>query len=808
MTLFVICEIIGANTTDVLEWGGKNMEIDVFISYHVNSSKPIVEAIVNKLESIGIRCWYAPRDVQGRYAGSVARAIEACKVFLVVLNKEASESEDVLNEIELAKEGLKENIEYIVPFRISEDEISYDARYYLKGMHWIDAVDPPMHERIEELAEKIMTYLGKEQNSELVAHRDGDYKLSTMKIYADKNFKGRDAELDVIHKNLISDKNKFFIVGMGGCGKSELANKYCEQHSSDYENIIKITYNGSLKESIVSDSSLNICGIVRNEHLDKSIDEYFEYKLNVLKNIADEKTLLVIDNFDVSEDEKLDELCSGRFAILFTTRNRVINNRFEQLLLDEVKLDTNEQFELFKDFYQIELEQDEIEIIMEILTLLDGHILSIRLVASTMNSNCIEPDEMLDILKNVGASKQSDVVYSRINKLMQLSQLSEEELYLLKNLSLVPLSGIKKKIFVEWCGKENFETINGLIQKSWVIRDNKDVIHLHPIISDLAFEELCGDFTVCSTFLGNLKKTCNNANKADYKEKQWLIGIVDYLCYKFRNNSTLYQEMLLNKAYMLHHLSRYGESIDLYESILKFELNTENKRLIYARLAHLYVLSGYPKKALDYVENCVNNFFCKDITDMTAEEIYIYKGVITRRVEANRQLGNYEAAVTDARFVLNLYLTYKDNERNHSVIWGEYHLARALYMRGLPDDIEESETRIREAIRLCEDEKSLWDKDFCTELLSQLQMKQRNFKEAIENIEVAYKNIESFSGKIHVGVAVNRIFLGNIYRSMGNEAEAVKYYNEAIEIFHKCGTFKLEANAKAILDSGKIGYVS
>ncbi|MBQ8540094.1 MAG: TIR domain-containing protein [Clostridia bacterium] len=781
------------------------MEIDVFISY---SSKEFNKALLIKeaLSENDISVWMAPESIPigSNYTKEIPVAIKNCKIFLLILSQNAQNSIWVPAEVENAYKNEK----LIFPFIIEDCPLTEQFDFLLSMSQKIEAAQPPIEHRISELVEKVLLHLGRKQIIDKTNTGKTEYQLSTMKIYADKNFKGRDAELDIIHKNLMSDKNKFFIVGMGGCGKSELANRYCEKHSNDYENIIKITYSGSLKESIANDSPLNICGIVRNENLDKSVDEYFEYKLNVLKNITDERTLLVIDNFDVSEDEKLDELCSGRFAILFTTRNRVINNRFEQLLLDEVKLDTNEQFELFKDFYQIELEQDEIEIIMEILTLLDGHILSIRLVASTMNSNCIEPDEMLDILKNVGASKQSDVVYSRINKLMQLSQLSEEELYLLKNLSLVPLSGIKKKTFIEWCGKEDFETINGLIQKSWVIRDNKDVIHLHPIISDLAFEELSNNFGLCDNFLHALTENCEEAHKLNYKNKQWLIETTNYLCDKFRNNSELCQKMLMSKARMLNHLSRYGESIALYESILRYRIDRETKRLICARLAHLYCLSGFPEKALENVETCISEFFCIDVEKMTPEELYIYKGVITRRVEANRHLGNYDIAISDARKVLEVYLKGIDNELNRSILWGKYHLARALYMRGLPLDIEESEKHICEAIELCESEKSYWDKDFCIELLAQIQMKQGKYEQAIENMKLAYESITNFSGKIHVGVAVNRVFLGNIYRTMGNETEAVKCYNEAIEIFHKCGTFKLEDNARCILNSGKIGYVS
>ena len=130
------------------------MEIDVFISYHTNSSRTVVEAVVNRLEGVGIRCWYAPRDVVGSYAGSIVQAIKACSVFILMLNQPAAESPQVLNELNIvtSRLGRKESVT-IVPFHIADEDLEMppDAEYYISRMHWIDAIRPPMDERIGEL---------------------------------------------------------------------------------------------------------------------------------------------------------------------------------------------------------------------------------------------------------------------------------------------------------------------------------------------------------------------------------------------------------------------------------------------------------------------------------------------------------------------------------------------------------------------------------------------------------------------------------------------------------------------------------
>ncbi len=134
-------------------------DIDVFVSYHTSSSQGVVETVVAKLESIGIKCWYAPRDIEGGYAGSIIRAINSCKVFLLILNKQASESSRVLNELENAHKRFAAKEMAIVPFRIADSEFSDDATYYLSRIHWSDGVTEPFSDRVNELAERIASLL-------------------------------------------------------------------------------------------------------------------------------------------------------------------------------------------------------------------------------------------------------------------------------------------------------------------------------------------------------------------------------------------------------------------------------------------------------------------------------------------------------------------------------------------------------------------------------------------------------------------------------------------------------------------------
>ena len=216
------------------------MNIDVFISHHTSSSLHIVEGIANKLETSGLRCWYAPRDTQDSYANSISQALQSCSVFLLILNKAASESFHVLNEIDMiSKRLVKGESVHIVPFHTADDDISQDAQYYLGRMHWIDAMTPPMYKRIDELVEYINRALGRKcAVSNVPKEPAKTYQLVAKMPQVRDVFYGREELIHRIGEVFDSGKNVVFLEGIGGIGKTELAKRYAYVNRERYDRII------------------------------------------------------------------------------------------------------------------------------------------------------------------------------------------------------------------------------------------------------------------------------------------------------------------------------------------------------------------------------------------------------------------------------------------------------------------------------------------------------------------------------------------------------------------------------------------
>jgi len=113
------------------------MPHDVFIS-HSSVNRKAADAICHTLEQNGVKCWIAPRDIQpgANYGAEIIRGIRDCKVLLLVFSKDANASPAVVKEVELAA---LEYAKTVIPFRIENVATSENLKFFLAGVHWLDA---------------------------------------------------------------------------------------------------------------------------------------------------------------------------------------------------------------------------------------------------------------------------------------------------------------------------------------------------------------------------------------------------------------------------------------------------------------------------------------------------------------------------------------------------------------------------------------------------------------------------------------------------------------------------------------------
>jgi hypothetical protein len=113
------------------------MAHDVFISYS-NQDKTEANAVCATLESRGIRCWIAPRDITPgtSWPAAIVEAIGSSKVFVLVFSDRSNQSKQVAKEV---GEAFDNEIP-IVPLRLDDVKPSKEMRYYMRSTHWLDAI--------------------------------------------------------------------------------------------------------------------------------------------------------------------------------------------------------------------------------------------------------------------------------------------------------------------------------------------------------------------------------------------------------------------------------------------------------------------------------------------------------------------------------------------------------------------------------------------------------------------------------------------------------------------------------------------
>lgn len=134
------------------------MAHDVFISYS-SKDKKAAEAVCAKLESDGIKCWIAPRDIppSARYAQSIINGINASRLMIFIFSSHANDSEHVESEIDRA---YNKRIP-IIPLRIEDLPLSGSLEYYLSTAQWFDAL-PPLEEHLEKLPKVVRQLLNRD----------------------------------------------------------------------------------------------------------------------------------------------------------------------------------------------------------------------------------------------------------------------------------------------------------------------------------------------------------------------------------------------------------------------------------------------------------------------------------------------------------------------------------------------------------------------------------------------------------------------------------------------------------------------
>lgn len=641
---------------------------DVFISYN-STDKYIADAVCHYLEAKRLRCFIAPRDiVTSDWAGSITAAIENAKAFVVVVSENSILSNEVAKEITLATRVSN----FIFPFRIDDSELDRRMSYHLSAFHWIDAVTPPLEEKLKELADRVeMALNGNVDNVELGSVNTKRQRLLGHNIRPRAEFVGRSRELQEIEELFASGIQSVFLCGMGGIGKSEIAKAYAKAHSDIYKTVVFASYETDLLHLIANDQVISVENLKQASATGgagETAEDYYERKMKVLRSIVEKDTLLIIDNFDVENDEHMEEVMQLPCKILWTTRTD-----FGVYGFDTVKVGPIENFEdLVKLFTKVDkayTSEEDKNAVRDIIRLLECHTYAVSLTAAQMKAGRIKPVKMLTQLKEEGLKIQTKSSFSRdigskrgtayefIQALFDFSSLDEYSCDILRYLACMPMEGADIDLFMECCAIEDFGDIQRLVDLNWVqLDDENDKIGLHMLVKEMIWERLTPTVENCAVMLKGVYQWAYNAWNKTYDENfshspfvyalleafpeptiEVLDYFEDYATFAWIQGRFDLAEKCEHKLYILC-VECYGE----------ISVPAGNQAL---RVAAVYHNQGDYAGARPWYEKGLK---VQESIDKESFEAYIARAKVAR---SNAQSYNYEAAET--LFIYNLEIMGK-----------------------------------------------------------------------------------------------------------------------------------------------------
>lgn len=329
-------------------------------------------------------------------------------------------------------------------------------------------------------------------------------ELAYEAIIPDRFFVHREEELAQID-TILAQSGIVVLSGMGGIGKSGLAEQFAANAINNYRSCQMISCRDSIAAGLAS--QLKITGIRRGyvNGVPEDDTAFSKRLLAALKRQTPNAFLLILD--DVDPDDPL----YSEIAVL--RQHRIITSRWSKdqwrcPVIEIEAMDFNSQKDLFERYLGYELNDDEMRDFRVISGIVGGHTLTLQLIALQCSASDYTVTDIRLLLSQsgiytenpdqftYGRTDQERNMYGHIRAIWNFSAFSNVENRIMQGLCLVTGQGIPRQKYKEWMGLSDMNTVNRLRRKGWIRsrraddESRTDYISLHNVISEVIYQEL------------------------------------------------------------------------------------------------------------------------------------------------------------------------------------------------------------------------------------------------------------------------------------------------------------------------------
>ena len=405
---------------------------------------------------------------------------------------------------------------------------------------------------------------------------------STPSVIPKNIFYGRDKELEQIKQIFDSGERILFLQGIGGIGKTEIAKQYAKRNKSQYDTVIYATYNNTIVELVSSQVSFKIEPMfirkVQDDGTQESDISFFNRKLNLIREITNERTLIIIDNFDVMDDEHFSDLLNANYKLLITTRCDY-SRLYTTIKIEPI--DSIEQLKrIFLTNYDGYVVDEDDPHLVELIELVNRHTYTIELIAQHMENSGQTVEEMIEVLKHEGivslneqvrSVDKSNVAYENLLRMFKVFNLSDEDKKVLQYLSLMPLSGVNVKDLKAWLDLKSLKVLKDLENRSWIVVGVNGVA-LHPIIREVIRYELPLKEEDAEAFFNAFNETIKEEKSWHFpiNTKSYYADIASEIIGVFNKVNDRTAELYRNIAILFSFSVKPARAVELYDELFKY----------------------------------------------------------------------------------------------------------------------------------------------------------------------------------------------------------------------------------------------
>lgn len=619
----------------------------------------------------------------------------------------------------------------------------------------------------------------------------GIYSLRSVKPENMQYFTGREKELAGIRSSLKEGRGPVLLYGMGGVGKTTVAAAYAKRYGEEYENVLFLYYDGSIRRLIADDNRVQIREMIYEPERYKSRLRYYRKKMEALRQIMRrQSTLVVLDNCNLSDRERDREIRSFLELpghILVTGRKR--DETLFPVSLEIRPFREKEELEQLQRCYVPGMltgaEQEELWDYAEKI-----HYLTLPLVMKMRSLGTGEG----------GIGWKKDLLEFK-KGLLATFHLKKAELLLLMYLAIMPAEGVPLELYLEWSGADTgtLRRFQDALLISCQKEGDQQMMRMHPLIAEAVLKEMPPTAAKCRKLLLNVWKhmkgydSCDKesvwtrSNRQNQREGPYVFALLRALSGPVPWMAEAYDGLITWLWLMRYDREAEEESLRLYEAVKKYygpEHQITGMTMI--RTAAVYWNTGRREESFPWYERGYQTL--KEAPSYN--EDYAHQlATAAHKLATNVWMfqRDYEKALSFLDESLKLWkdLGCPDTPKWRDLIWVHAMRSRSHCLMEL-GRMEEAEQQWQELERMVPDHfrfSANWRifQDFRARSLE----KQGRDREALAITEEMLDGLELYTMGGHVEMIEARELAGDRYMRNGYREKAKEQYGIALDLLNK-----------------------